>query len=276
MEINLKRIKYKSRSDRFMIVPIGDCHLGSCNCDLDKLKRLLEWCVATPNVYVILMGDLIECISYAGGEKRFDQDTIAEPYKSNLPRLIQLQTEDILTIFEPLAKTGRILGYHRGNHEESARKKYTTDICYELWREWKGAIPMLKDVALTRLQFERLGGTVSTLDIFSAHGNVAGRTEGSKINRLTNIMSMFDADVYFIAHGHSKLTLSKSVLGLNHTDEMRLVERKKVAGMTGSFLKTYGQNGTSCYAEKSLYPPSALGVIKVTFSPMSYDLHISE
>ena len=84
---------------------------------------------------------------------------------------------------------------------------------------------------------------------------------------------MFNADIYFLAHGHQKLTFSKIVLEVNQA--LKLVERKKVGGMTGSFLKAYNAGNTN-YAEKGLYPPSSLGTIKVSFAPDRWDLHISE
>jgi len=266
MELNRKEIKYKSRSDRFYVVPLGDIHLGNACCDLKGAKEMVNWIENTDNVFWLGMGDYVDCINYT--DKRFDPRTVAEPYRSDLSNSVRLQTEDIIDLLNPISH--KCLGLHRGNHEETIRLRYHYDVIYDMWKEMQ--VPVLEDTAITRLSFSD-GNHRSSFDIFSTHGCSGGRKGGGKINRLEDMIGFVDADVYLMGHSHIKATETKSVLYADN--QMNLKNKKRILAVTGCFLRGY-QQGVTSYVEKWGYPPTDTGVVKLTFNPRGNDVHISE
>jgi len=270
METNKKTINFSSADDWFHIIPLGDFHIGNIGFDIDKLKKTVKYIEDHDNIYWLGMGDYLDCITYM--DKRFDPSTIEKKYLSCLDGVVQYQLTDLLDILHPIMP--RCLGMHRGNHEEKIRKNHMYDIMYEIWREYQ--VNLLQDSAFTNISFRsscESNNNTFAVTIFSAHGNVSGRKDGGKINRLTDLIGMFEADVYLLAHSHVKLTTTKDILRLNQRGH--IVPSKKTMAYTGCFLNGY-MEGCSSYVEKGMYPPSTTGVVKVSINPSRRDIHISQ
>jgi len=267
MEVNKISIKFKGKSDWFYVVPIGDIHLGNACCDIEKLQEMVEWVKKNKNVYWIGMGDYVDCINYS--DKRFDPNTIDKKYMANLSNCVSMQIEDIIAILAPIAD--KCIGLHRGNHEETIRLRYQYDVMYKMWEAFKK--PLLKDSAMTRLCFDDGKGHRSAFEIFSTHGSCGGRKGGAKINRLEDMITFADADVYLMGHNHIKATETKSTLYLDH--QMNLKVKKRILAVTGCFLHGY-KEGITSYIEKWGFPPTDIGVVKLMFNPRKHDVHISE
>jgi hypothetical protein len=267
MEVNEVDIKFKSRSDWFYVVPIGDIHLGNACCDIEKCKEMVNWIKEHDNVWWIGMGDYVDCVNYS--DKRFDPSTVDKKYLDNLSNAVPRQIEDVIELLGPIAD--KCLGLHRGNHEETIRLRYHYDVMYEMWKAFN--VPMLKDSAITRLHFNDGKGHRAAFDIFSTHGSAGGRKGGGKINRLEDMIGFYDADVYLMGHSHIKETETKSTIYVDN--QMNLKVRKRILAVTGCFLNGY-QEGVSSYVEKWGFPPTDTGVVKLMFNPRKKDIHISE
>ena len=50
---------FKTPEAKKLLVPIGDIHFGAPNCDIDHVRRTLEFC-RKANAWILLMGDLLE------------------------------------------------------------------------------------------------------------------------------------------------------------------------------------------------------------------------
>jgi len=267
MELIDKSIPYKSAKETFKIYFIADQHIGSKGCDEHKIKRDIDRVASEPNSYWIQGGDAIDGI-VPSDLKRFDPTTIDPKFLTDLDNICHKQIEHFMSLYEPIKD--KCLGVHRGNHEEHSRKYYHYDVLGKVCIDW--AVPELKDTAMLRLKFVRSSPGLTAkpssnvITIFSAHGNVAGRRSGGKVNRLEALMGQFDADIYFLAHGHKKITHSASMLTVPKGGELKLLTKKKVGAMTGSYLRSY-QEGSTCYAEKGMYAPSDLGCVAVRIKP---------
>jgi len=269
MELNCVDIEYKSQSDKFYVVPIGDIHLGNIGCDKHRLKKLVEWISAKDNCYWIGMGDYIDAINIS--DKRFDAETVDPKYDiKDLGSIVTHQRNDIMKILLPIKD--KCIGLHRGNHEEKIRKRYHTDIVYEMCESWK--IPELRDAAITRLRFIMPNGHSNTFDLLSFHGNIGGRRGGNKVNRIEDILGYFDVDICLMAHAHKKVTTTLTKAYMSRKEPYSLMTKKCIGGVTGSFLGGY-QTSQQSYIETGMYPPSDLGTLKVTIRPFDKDLHIS-
>lgn len=265
MEVNQKTIKFKHAADWHYLVPIGDIHLGNKGCQIKHLKDMVKWIKEKDNCHWIGMGDYLDCINYS--DKRFDAAEIDQRFF--MDNCVPLQLEELIKLLEPIKD--KCIGMHRGNHEEKIRLKYHYDIMYELWREWH--VPNLKDQALTRLRYVHDVETDGkmpcyTFDIYSTHGRIGGRKGGAKINRLEDMIGETNADVYLMAHSHIKATETKTQRYLDNKCNLRYA--KKILAVTGCFLRS------AAYAEKGMYPPTDVGVVKIMFNPKTHDIHISE
>lgn len=264
MEILSYNIPYRSRKDVFKIYYIADQHIGNTGFDREKAIEDRDKILNDPFAYWIQGGDAIDAVVLTD-TKRFDPRAIT---CKRLDDIVMEEADGWLDIYKPIAN--RCIGILDGNHEDKIRQHYHIDIVRYLCKHMK--TNYLGDVAFIKLLFTRKAGSVenkgttTSFDIFAAHGNVAGRKGGGKVNRLEDLMANFDADIYMLAHGHKKITHSSTKLHLSSSGEIRLKQRKVVGFMTGSYLKTY-QIGSKCYAEKGMFPPSDLGMIGVHIKP---------
>jgi len=261
------KIGYKSVHDKFILIPLGDLHVGNKGCDIKRIKDMVEWIRTKENCFVLCMGDYCDCINYT--DPRFDPQTVPDKYLQDLSNAVAMQTEDFIEIIRPISD--KIIGFHRGNHEELIRSKYHWDVMHEIHKAFP-SVPILNDAAITRLHFTRHKTSVTCFDVFSQHGRVGGMKGGNKINRLEDMMGFVDADIYLIAHAHIKESEVKTQLCLDKS--LHVHHKKKLLGVTGSFLRGYCE-GSGSYVEKWMLPPTDLGVIRITIVPESGDLHVS-
>jgi predicted phosphodiesterase len=272
MKFNRVNIKTDSKSEWYKIIPIADVHLGNCNCDLLAFKNMVDWIQNKNNCLWVGMGDYIDAINYS--DKRFDPKTIATKYLANgdIDKCIQMQIQDFVDIINPIKD--KCIGLLRGNHEENIRQHYHYDVLYELAKELDLSRKLLLyDTAIIRLHFDRNKSNGShCYDVFLAHGNVGGRTQGYKANRIHELHKFFQADIYLLAHSHIKLAQVNSLVYFNNRDVECI--RKVIDAFTGCFLQGYRRDHTS-YVEKWLYPPTDIGCVKLELKPENGDKHVS-
>ena len=276
MEINKITITYEKKGEKFRLIPIGDLHIGNRGCDIKKIKDLISWIAEKENTYWIGMGDYLEAINYT--DKRFDPSSVAKKYLDCLDNLVEEQKADFISLFEKIKH--RCIGLHTGNHEDAIRRFYHVDVVNDIAKEFN--VKNLRYSAFTILQFARSKENWKTkamrnFIIFSTHGRAGGRKGGNKINRLEDLMAWFDADVYLMGHSHKKILTTVTQLSvITGKKNSTLIYKKKIGAVTGSFLQGYALGGLTSYTERWEYPPTDLGVIKITFIPDDGDIHASE
>jgi hypothetical protein len=274
MQLLEKRIAYKSKADVFDLIPLGDIHLGNAGCDKEHLKKIVDYIRITPRTLWCGMGDLVEAIQ-PGIDPRFDPYAIDPEYCiKDLSSLISKQINDIKNLLLPIKD--KCLFMLTGNHEDNVRIRYYRDVTLELCVAL--GVPYGGYDCFFRLIFSHrpklVLGKSSTVVIYANHGFGGGRRSGGKINKLDDVCNAFDADIILLAHDHKKIVNDSIKLGIQRTDKLKLVQRKQVSCMTGSFLKSYVENAM-CYAEKKGYHPNDLGVVKIMMKPWHDDIHCS-
>jgi hypothetical protein len=260
-------VNYEKTSDTFRLHYISDIHEGNSGHDRNALRRDVNMIKDDPNAIWFGGGDYADCI-VTSDSKRWDPKAIAPEYFPHLDNLVTKQFETVKRELLPIKD--KCVGLHDGNHEASIRRKYHVDHVNAWAAEW--GVPHLKNLALTRLTFRRKDHS-STFIVFSSHSSIAGRNTGGKINRLTNLMSSFDADIYMVGHGHHKVHAQPVILGCTRKGEPKLQSQTRVAFMTGAYLRTY-QEDVETYGETSLYSPTELGALRVCIKPESRELWI--
>lgn len=279
MEIIDYEITYKSKKDKINLIGLGDIHLGHAGCDKQKLIETIEYIRQKPNCYWVGMGDYAECINVT--DKRFDAQSVDPDFTiKDLGDLVKKQYEIIKKLLFPIRD--KCIAILCGNHEETVRLKNYRDIASGLAEELKVRPKQrlyLGYSGFIRLKLKRMArkGKYHSIVylIYAHHGWGSARTSGAKVNRLDNFTRGFDADLIMIAHEHKKIIAPPvTMLSVPLRGERRLIERKRIAVMTGGFLRGY-QEGIQSYVERKGYNPSDLGVVRVILKCERHDIHAS-
>jgi UDP-2,3-diacylglucosamine pyrophosphatase LpxH len=267
MEIIEKKIVCHSRSDKFYLIPLGDIHIGTKNCDVKKLIETVAWIKKTPNTLWLGMGDYCDFI--LPSDKRFDFKGIPKQFIDSYDNMAQAQAKYVTNILSPIKS--QCIGLIEGNHEASIRTRYHQDVTGYMSTEM--GVPNLSYTAMIRLSFLRkyknVRGGGTTVVIYASHGFGGGKAVGSKVTAITAMAKDFDADIYLAGHTHEKIAIDRDRLYITKWGKPMLLSKKQLFGITGSFYNTY-EAGSQSYTERSGYSPSPTGVIKITIEPFKH------
>jgi len=109
-------VKEKDIGKELLLIPLGDIHYGSKDCDVNKLIETINWIKTKPTARVMLMGDLIDIgLKDSIGAGTFDNNLTPED-----------QICGIIDLLLPISK--QIIGMVGGNHESVVKD---TDILTE-------------------------------------------------------------------------------------------------------------------------------------------------
>ena len=215
------------------IETFADCHIGDRLIDWKLLKKRIEDVRVNKNRYAILNGDLMDNATC---------QSLGDTYEAELNPNEQMQK--VIQTFEPIKD--KILSVTGGNHEYRTKKQtgidLTQNICYQL-----GIFN--KYHPISNLLFLRVGFLSKRLSdnrqvlyvIYHTHGSGGGRRPGSKANRLEDMMSKVDADIYIHSHTHTPMTFKNATYRISMINSsVEYVER--LAINTGAYID-YGGYG---------------------------------
>lgn len=251
-----------------LLRPIFDIHYGTINCDVEQLKKDVEWIRQRKNCYTYLGGDMIEAINVS--DKRFEIDNLDGLLKDKLNRLTQEQVNSVCKILLPIKD--KVMFVLEGNHEEICKKRYFYDAAFAIADRL--GVPLLSYSAFVRLYFRRHVKDndthhVSTIVLYTTHGFGGGKKLGSKVNNVMSLVEGFEADIYIFGHVHALQAVSQPRLHLTHKGELRLQTRDKLYCLAGTYLKTF-QLGSSNYAERKGFLPTHIGSLIIKIIPFNY------
>lgn len=224
------------------ILPMADIHLGDNSCDYKLVMERIEYIKNTPNAYCILGGDLMDAAIAS---------SVGDTYGANLSPMEQLK--QCVKIFEPIKN--KILAVLPGNHENRIYKADGLDIT-ELMCSQLG-IPE-KYSATTALLFIRFGkrkgpnyhGRRQLYTIYCTHGSGGGRKEGGKINRLADLATIVDADIYLMGHTHLPAILRNTFFRVSGSNS-------SVQQVEKLFVNTAAALNYGGYGDAQGYKPSS-------------------
>lgn len=221
------------------IHPMADLHIGDNSSDFKLILERIEYIKNTPNTYCVLDGDLMDTAIAS---------SIGDTYGANLQPMEQLK--QCVKIFEPIKD--KILAVLPGNHEGRVYKSDGLDIT-ELMCSQLG-IPE-KYSPTTALLFIRFGKTSQhkrpqLYTAYVTHGSGGGRREGGKINRLADLASIVDADIYIHAHTHLPLVFKESFFRVSGGNS-------SVALVDKLFVNTAASLNYGGYGDKQGYKPAS-------------------
>lgn len=223
------------------IHPMADLHLGDIHSDFKAIMEKIEHIKNTDNAYCILDGDLMDAAIAT---------SIGDTYGASLQPMEQLK--QCVKIFEPIKD--KILAVLPGNHEGRIYKTDGIDIT-EVMCSQLGIADRYSPT--TALLFIRLGkqsakrqGRPFRYTAYVTHGSGGGRKEGGKVNRLADLASIVDADIYIHAHTHLPLIFRESFFRTNESNSS-VAEVEKLFVNTAASLRYGG------YGDKQGFKPAS-------------------
>lgn len=188
IRLNVRSLNAKRGKDYAQMMFFGDLHLGHPQCDLALATEYLEW-ARKNGVYVLLMGDLLEC-----GTTTSIGDSV---YKQKLNP--QEQMEEAVRLLGPLAKAGLIVGLHSGNHEQRIANSTSIDVA-------KMMANMLAVKYLNYACWSQFAVGSQRYSCYSQHGKSGARFKFSKLKAIADTMEWLSADMLVMGHVHSCAT----------------------------------------------------------------------
>lgn len=242
----MKPFQIHIKSKAFNLIPLGDTHWGSPNCNQDFVRRVVLEVKEDPDAKVVLMGDLMENALIG---------SLGDVYKQQDGP--QLQVQELVGLLTPIKD--KILFAITGNHEERTAKRADLDpsqvIC------WGLNIPYMRYSCIAR--FILAGKAPKSFLCFFHHNRGGGATPGGKVNKAAKLRDIVPhADAIFSAHTHVTSAMENCWYDLTegHTGEPRMVKRHGFDYIIGSALE-YDDS----YADAAAMRPAVCSFIKVRF-----------
>ena len=177
------------------IIAFADNHWADPNSDHDKIRADIKYVLERDNAYCVLNGDLMDCAIAS---------SIGDTYGATLSPMDELR--ECVELFKPLADNGKILCVTNGNHEFRHYRTNGLDLT-ELMCQQLGITD--RYTPTTALLFIRLGelsgkfhGRKVVYTMYASHGSGGGKKEGGKVQRLVDLSTIIDADIYLHSHTH--------------------------------------------------------------------------
>lgn len=227
----------------------ADEHIGDEQCDMKRLMERIEYVKNTPNAYCILNGDLLDNAT---------KTSIGDVYNQVFNPMQQL--EKAVELFSPIAP--KCLCVTHGNHEHRTFKNEGINLSC-LIAEQLGLGD--KYTPTSAVLFIRVGEDSSgkketngsgkyrqiCYTMYVLHGSGSGgRKEGSKANRLAEMSSIIDCDLYLHSHTHLPLVMKQ---GFHRIDP----RNSTVSNVTKLYVNTAANLNYGGYGEAQEFKPSS-------------------
>ena len=181
-------------AEQIEIITFADEHIGDKQSDWKSIQQRIEYVKNTPNCYCILNGDLVDAAI---------ANSVGDIYGAELQPMEALKL--CVKLFGDIVP--KILCVLPGNHEHRIYKVCGIDIVELMCAQLGIPEKYSETTALLFIRFGRQshGGRTGKPFLYTAyvtHGSGGGRREGGKINRLADLASIVDADIYIHSHTH--------------------------------------------------------------------------
>lgn len=176
------------------ILPVADYHWADPRSDHAKIAEDIAYIRDNENVYAVLNGDLMDCAIAS---------SIGDTYGATASPMDELRT--CVELFKPIAH--KVLCVLPGNHEARHYRTNGLDLTELMCRQLGIEDRYSPDTALLFIRFGQLTDRKNhnrkvLYTAFVSHGSGGGRKEGGKIQRLSDLSTIVDADIYIVGHTH--------------------------------------------------------------------------
>ena len=222
------------------IVPLGDLHIGSQQCNISKIKSVVDSILNTENKYCVLLGDLCDT-----GLK--NSKTLV--YEEIVP--VSEQLIIVEKLLRPLVEKGKILAMVSGNHENRVLKEVGIDFSKVIAKDLGIEDLYRKEIAFLKLRINPKQGYHYPVYSFAiTHGNGGGNV--AFINKNQQFGTMIDGiDCLVTAHTHKPVVTVPSKLVVNI--QTGTVSTSPFYCVTSSSFLEYGG-----YAIEKMFAPNSI------------------
>lgn len=238
------------------IHPMADLHIGDSMSDAKLIMERIDYIKKTPNAYCVLDGDLMDTAIAS---------SIGDTYGANLMPMEQLKL--CVKIFEPIKD--KILAVLPGNHENRVYKSDGLDITELLCAQLGIPQKYSPTTALLFIRFGKQGsnrhGRPFLYTVYVTHGSGGGRREGGKVNRLADLASIVDADIYIHAHTHLPLVFKESFFRVSGSNS-------SVALVDKLFVNTAAALNYGGYGDKAGFKPASKSSPVIYLHGLEHDM----
>ena len=179
----------------------ADEHIGDEHSDLKRVLARIEYVKNTPNAFCILNGDIIDNAT---------KTSIGDTYTQVFNPMEQLAKA--VELFEPIKD--KILCITHGNHENRTYKKEGINLSYLIAKQLGLADKYTPTSATIFIRFgdghSSTRGRKVCYTLYVLHGSGGGRKEGGKVNRLAEMASIIDTDIYIHSHTHLPMVMKQA------------------------------------------------------------------
>lgn len=251
--------KFPDRQD-LTIYAIADVHLGAKECKEQEFMKFLEMVKNTPNVYLILAGDLINNATKSSVSNVFDDIYRPSEQKKMMAKLL-----------EPVKD--RILCAIPGNHEDRSGKDVDDDPLYDIMAKLDIEDRYRKNMAILKIQMgnnqKSHNGTNPTYVFAIVHGTGGGALTGAGVNRAERFAYAFDGiDALITGHTHRPLNTVPSKLRVDPRQNV-------VKEVPFDVIVATSWLGYSGYAAKKMLTPTSRVLQKITVHGKKKEIEIS-
>ena len=217
--------------------PFADFHLGDMMSDFTHITAMIEHIKNTPNAYCILNGDMMDTAIAS---------SVGDTYGANLQPMEQLK--QAVMLFAPIKS--KILCVTPGNHENRVYRTDGIDMTHLMCAQLDIENLYTPTTAALYIRFGRNHkGRKTCYTVYVTHGSGGGRKEGGKINRLSDLTQIVDADIYIHSHTHLPAAFKSDFCRLD-------VQNSTVQQITKLFVNTSSQLNYGGYGDAQGYKPS--------------------
>ena len=239
------------------VVAVADLHIGDKNCDYNEIKNTINKIQNTPNLYCVLVGDLMNT-AIAGGR--------SDVYSEELNPSEQL--DKCVELFEPIKS--KILAIVPGNHEERISRSVGFDVSAEFAKRLNLQDRYSATAALLFVKFGHSCKTCApiTYSFYICHGRGGGRKIGGKLNSLSEYAGIIDTDVYIVGHTHLPAAFKQS--------SYRVTPQRAQATLHEQlFVNTSAALNYGGYGMRSGYTPASKSRPIITLSGTAHGLNVT-
>ena len=225
------------------LMAIADGHWSDPNSNHDRIMEDIAYIHDHDNVFCVLNGDLMNCAI---------KSSVSDSYAKISPMdELRICTE----IFKPIAP--KTLCVVPGNHELRHYKTNGIDITELMCRQLGIEDRYSPTTALLFIRFGEMDGKQNShhrkvaYTCYVSHGSGGGKKEGAKIQRLVDLSTIVDADIYICGHTHLGAILKDSFARPN-------MANSSITYGTRLFVNTSAKLNYGGYGETGGFKPPCL------------------
>ena len=246
-DFELIQHQFPKRED-ITIIPVADVHLGSAGQMEKEFMDFLSWVEKTPNVYLALVGDLLDTAT---------KNSVSNIYRSRyFPAEAKRMMAKMLTPVKD-----RILCGCCGNHERRAIKESDDDPMYDIMAKLDKEDLYRENVCFVKIQIGDVNGAGQqnpTYTLVVTHGSGGGIMTGSMVNKSERFGYVIDGmDCLIVGHSHKPWTTQPAKIKIDPYNNKVTMKPFKVISAT-SWLEYSG------YAVSGMMLPSSHCLNKLT------------